>query len=85
MIDFFGWFGSLLLAICGLPQAIKSFKDKNSDGVSIYFILMWLLGEIFQLIYCLDKLVLPIILNCILNLVFVSVIFYFKVKSKKNQ
>lgn len=33
MIDFFGWFGSLLLAICGLPQAIKSFKEKNSDGV----------------------------------------------------
>lgn len=84
MIDLFGWFGSLLLAVCGLPQAIKSIKDKHSDGVSIIFLLMWFFGEIFQLIYCLDKMVLPIILNCLMNFIFVSIIFYFKIFPRKS-
>ena len=41
--------GSLLFALCGLPQAIQSYKDKNSDGLNWLFIIAWFFGEIFTL------------------------------------
>ena len=36
-----GWIGSLCLAICALPQAWQSFKEKNSNGISWGFLMLW--------------------------------------------
>ena len=54
-MEIIGWLGSIMLSICGLPQAIESYKKKNSDGISWAFILLWLFGEIFALIYVVYK------------------------------
>ncbi|TKG90679.1 PQ-loop repeat-containing protein [Puteibacter caeruleilacunae] len=47
----FGWIGSILFAICGLPQVIKTWRTKKTDDLSLMFIWMWLLGEVFTLMY----------------------------------
>ncbi len=78
---FIGWIGSIMLSICGLPQAWESFRTKNSNGISWGFILLWLFGEIFALLYVVHKQEYPIIFNCILNTLIVSVIFYYKWKN----
>lgn len=78
-----GWLGSICLAICGLPQAWQSYKDKHSDGISWGFLLLWGFGEIFALAYVYDKLDLPLLLNYATNIFILAVIIYYKVKPGK--
>jgi uncharacterized protein with PQ loop repeat len=82
-MEYIGWIGSILLAFCGLPQAIESYRTKNSDGLTWGFLIMWGVGEIFTIIYILPKWHWPLIFNYTANLVFISVILYYKLKGKK--
>jgi uncharacterized protein with PQ loop repeat len=79
-----GWIGSILLAFCGLPQAIESYKTKNSAGLTWGFLIMWGVGEIFTIIYILPKWHWPLIFNYTANLIFISVILYYKIKPGKR-
>ena len=78
-----GWIGSILLAFCGLPQAIESWRTKNSDGLTWSFLLMWGVGEIFTIIYILPKWHWPLIFNYTANLIFIAIILYYKIKPKR--
>ena len=81
-MEIIGWFGSILLAFCGLPQAIESYKTKSSEGLTWGFISMWFIGEILTIIYILPQMVLPLIFNYTANIIFLSVIIYYKIKRK---
>jgi len=85
LFQILGWLGSICLAICGLPQAWMSFKDKHSHGISWAFILLWAFGEAFALAYVYDKLDLPLVMNYLTNILIVGVILYFKIKPGKSQ
>lgn len=78
-----GWIGSILLAFCGLPQAIESYKTKNSDGLTWAFLIMWGVGEIFTIIYIIPKWHWPLIFNYTANIIFISIILYYKIKPKR--
>ena len=82
-MELIGWLGGVLLSICGLPQAVKSFQDKHSNGLSWNFLLMWFFGEILLLIYTIPTGMLPLIVNYVFNLVLVSVILYYKIEGTK--
>ncbi|CAB4174966.1 COG4095 Uncharacterized conserved protein [uncultured Caudovirales phage] len=82
-MEIIGWIGSVLFAICGLPQAIQSYNEGHSDGLNWLFILPWLFGELFTLIYIIPKGDMPLIFNYVLNLVFLLVILYYKIKPRK--
>ena len=62
-MDNIGWIGSILMAFCGLPQAIESYKTKSSRGLSWGFLIMWFSGELLTLIYILPKMDLPLLFN----------------------
>jgi uncharacterized protein with PQ loop repeat len=83
MMETIGWIGSILLAFCGLPQAIESWKTKNSDGLTWGFLGMWGMGEIFTIIYILPKWHWPLIFNYTANIIFISIILYYKIKPKR--
>ena len=83
MIENIGWIGSILLAFCGLPQAIESYKTKSSEGLTWGFIGMWFIGEIFTIIYILPQMVLPLLFNYTANIIFLSIIIYYKINPKK--
>ena len=76
IFEIMGWLGSICLAICGIPQAWQSFKDKHSHGISWGFVLLWAFGEIFALAYVYDKLDLPLLLNYSTNILILAVILY---------
>ena len=78
MLETIGWLGGIMLAICGLPQAIKSFREKNSHGISWIFLYLWFFGELLTLVYVVPKGYLPILVNIIANIIFISIIFYYK-------
>ena len=79
-----GWLGSLLLAFCGLPQALESIKTKSSAGLTWGFILMWSFGEIFTFIYILPKMDLPLMFNYTANIIFLAIIIFYKLMPKRK-
>jgi uncharacterized protein with PQ loop repeat len=84
IFEILGWLGSICLAICGLPQAWQSMKDKHSHGISWGFVLLWAFGEIFALAYVYDKLDLPLLLNYATNILILAVILYYKISPKNT-
>lgn len=82
LFSILGWLGSICLAICGIPQAWLSYKEKHSHGISWAFVLLWAFGEIFALAYVYDKLDLPLLLNYSVNILILAVIIYYKVNPK---
>ena len=78
-----GWIGSILLAFCGLPQAIESYKTKSSEGLTWGFIGMWFIGEICTFVYILPRLDLPLLFNYTANIIFLSIIIFYKLCPKK--
>lgn len=85
--DILGTIGVLLLAVCALPQAIKSYKQKHSNGITAYLLWPWFLGELFTLIYLLDQNPIDWILvfNYVANFIFVAIIIYYKYFPKDNK
>lgn len=86
MIEIFGWLGSFLLVACSVPQLIKTIKTKNVQGVSLFFLILWFLGEFFSLVYILvyaHKR--PLLINYGINLIitFMLIIFYMKYKKRE--
>lgn len=77
-MEIFGWLGSILLAVCGAPQAHRSFTQKQTVGIAPSFLWMWFLGEVLTLFYILfDKYSLPLVVNYTANIWFISVIIYY--------
>ena len=83
-LEFIGYVGSIFLAICGLPQAIQSYRQKNSDGLNVSFLLLWTFGEIFTLIYVIPIMSIPLLINYVANLCFLCVIWKYKIWSLKK-
>lgn len=79
-----GWIGSILFAVCGLPQAVQSIREGHSRGLNWPFLLCWLWGEIFTLIYIWPKSDWPLIFNYTLNLLFLVIIIWFKIYPRKT-
>lgn len=69
-----------MLALCGLPQAIRSYIDGHSDGISWGFVLTWFMGCILMLIYVFPSGSMPLIVDYMLNICFTTIIIYYKVK-----
>ena len=80
IIEILGWLGSICLAVCGMPQAWMSFKDKHSHGISWAFLLLWAFGECFALAYVYNNLDAPLLLNYAINIGIVGIILYYKIK-----
>lgn len=82
-MDAIGWMGSMLFALCGLPQAIQSYKQKHSDGLTWMFLLMWFFGEVFTFAYVLPKMDYPLLANYVVNFAFLIVIMFYKLFPRK--
>lgn len=82
-MEYIGWIGGILLAFCGLPQAWESVKSGHSRGLTWSFLIMWGVGEIFTIIYIIPKWHWPLIFNYTANIIFISIIAYYKIKPRK--
>jgi uncharacterized protein with PQ loop repeat len=80
---YLGYIGSIMLAICGLPQALESIKTKSSEGLTWGFLGLWFWGEVFTFIYVFPKLDFPLLINYSANIIFLAIILYYKINPKK--
>lgn len=76
-MEAFGIIGSILLGCCAAPEAIYSHIKGRNDN-SWTFLLMWFIGEICILIYVIPKKDIPLIFNYGLNIIFISIIVWYK-------
>jgi len=64
-----------MLGLCALPQAIASYRTKDSSGISFLFLLLWLGGEVLTLLYIVGtSMQLPLIANYLFNILCLIVI-----------
>jgi uncharacterized protein with PQ loop repeat len=86
IIDVVGWVGSFLFAACALPQSYDAWKYGHAEGLNIYFLSMWFVGEICVLIYTLYIIPLPwpLIVNYIGNMILLLIIFRYKLWPRKQ-
>lgn len=78
-LELIGWIGSILFAICGIPQAYHSYKSGHSNELTWTFLTLWFLGEVFTIIYIFPKRDYPLLFNYSINLMCLIVIFKFKI------
>ena len=79
-MELIGWIGSILLALCAVPLAWQTFKQKHSNGISNTFLAMWLIGEILTFAYVLPKQDYPLLLNYGLNIACLAIVIRYKFK-----
>lgn len=85
MQSFIGLIGSLCFAFSSWPQAYLSYKTKSAAGVKWSFLLLWLAGSLFSIIYAvaLDKYVL--LPNYFCSGTGAFVILWIKIRENKSQ
>ena len=84
MIEVVGWVGAICFALCGLPQAVHSYRTKASHGVTWGMLGLWTVGEILTLWYILATTAQgPLILNYVFNLACLGVIIRYKIGGEK--
>lgn len=71
------WLGQSLLLVCSLPQAIMSYRNGHSIGLSRLMLWCWFFGMVFSVIYFVATLQLPAIINYAFNLFVASVIIWY--------
>ena len=85
MIEVIGWIGSLCFSLCVVPQCISCYKDKHAQGISVWFLLLWFVGEILSAVYVILTIhSAPIILNYAVNFCGLLIIIYYKIWGKRS-
>ena len=79
-----GWIGSLAFGICGLPQALRCYKDGHADGLDLLFLILWTIGEVFTFYAVLQDAPVPYLLaNYSFNAVFLAVMWRYKLVPRR--
>ncbi|MFA8433281.1 MAG: PQ-loop domain-containing transporter [Marinifilaceae bacterium] len=82
--EIIGWMGSIMFAICALPQVIHTWRTRKSDDLSEMFLWLWFWGEVFTFYYILygdfkqGVYHVPLYFNYFFNLVLVLYLVYAK-------
>ena len=77
-----GWIGSLLLAVCSVPELIRTIKDDKCH-VGWGFLLLWYFGEIFVFIHVFSGIKdLALLFNYGLNIAVLSIMLYYKLRDR---
>jgi len=85
IFEILGWIGAVSFAFCALPQAVQCWKQGHAQGVNVAFLSLWITGEVTTLAYVVGDMGLkwPLIVNYVMNLLFISVIGYFRIWPKE--
>ena len=77
MFEIAGWIGSFFLLVCSVPQALKSWRQGHSRGLSPIMLWLWLFGMMFSLAYFLNLKAWPAVMNYTFNLFVCGVIILY--------
>lgn len=76
MIEIIGWIGSIAFSLCAIPQAVEAIRNKVCY-INKWFLTLWIIGEVFTLVYAIGIGALPMIMNYMVNGACLIVIAYY--------
>ncbi len=80
MLDIISWLGAFLLAICGLPELIRTVRTGKCH-IGWGMLLSWFFGEVLILIPVLhNNLGLFLVFNYLFNIIILMFLIFYKVK-----
>jgi len=79
-VEFIGYFAALLTTSAFAPQAVRIWKTKSAEDISLATFLMFLIGTISWLTFGIMMNSLPIILANLFTMILAIIILYFKIK-----
>lgn len=82
LLDVIGWVGSICFAVCAVPQAWQSWRQGHGEGLSWFFLGLWLAGELLVTIYIIPKQDWPLLFNYAVNMLCLAVIFKYKLRPR---
>ena len=89
-IEIYGTLGAIFFGICALPQAFKVWQTQSTKSLSLMFLILWALGEIFMWTYVIKdnsasgNIQWPLHANYIFNALILIYLLYKKIKNKKK-
>ncbi|MEH7503986.1 SemiSWEET transporter [Neobacillus drentensis] len=83
-IPIFGYLAALLTTISFLPQAIKTIKEKNTEGISLVMYSLFTSGVLMWLVYGIFVKDTPIIIANSITLILAVTILALKIKYSSN-
>jgi MtN3 and saliva related transmembrane protein len=85
MYDIIGFVAAIVTTAAFIPQTIKTWKTKNTEGISLVMYIVFTIGVSFWLVYGVSQLDYPIILANGVSIFLSSMILYVKVQNvRKN-
>lgn len=69
--------GSILLALCGLPETIRTIKNKRCD-IGYIMLFSWLGGELCLTIFAINCEQYILLINYLTNIFFISIMLAYK-------
>lgn len=72
-----GWIASFCFMFSGAPAAYEAYMTKICT-VPFGTLLLWTIGEICALFYILPKKDLPLLVNYVVNLLFIGIMWYYR-------
>lgn len=80
MVSIFGYLAAILTTLSFLPQAIKTIRDKNTEGISLIMYSMFTAGVLLWLVYGVFIKDVPVIIANLVTLILAVTILVLKVK-----
>lgn len=77
-----GIIGSILFGVCVFPQLFEVIKTGSAKGLNGWFILAWLLGDIFSIIYAFGVSAYPLLFNYLPSLIGIVIISFYYLKDR---
>ncbi len=81
--DIFGFIAAALTTIAFLPQALKTWRTKKADDVSIVMLITFITGLFFWIIYAISANALPVLIANITTLILNMTILTLKILYRK--
>ena len=71
--DVIGWMSFVCLALCAVPQTVKTVRTRSAMDLSWLFLGLWFAGELLGIMYMWgDTERLPVLVNYIANVALIS-------------
>ena len=83
--DAFGFLAAILTTIAFIPQLIKTWKDKKAEDVSIYMLILFIIGVFLWIIYGYEMHAMPVIIANIITFILNLLILILKLTYEKEQ
>ncbi len=81
MVKYIGYIAAVLTSTSFLPQAIKTIKTKDTESISLWMYLMFVLGVVLWLVYGLFLKDMPLIMANTVTLIFSGSILKIKLEN----